>query len=461
MSNKKMDKNLDRFPEALKSQYSTPFPNATIELFKGNLELTLESGSRISAPGRIEWKWLPSPSIRLSCTSFDSYPDPSDLSRAAIDIPVLNMSGEVIVTNMGVDKTGTHYGGLLQMPMLIDGDSDCDRAVFHLPNFFSVIGEAIREEDGAAWAGRFCLESDEWIVTVDRKRSTDDLLKSLKDQGGYAITHTGELRRTDERSFGFSEANDALQAVYFFLSFARGLWSGPILTSGRVSNTNVWQEWTTSRLTPWKYVNSWFPRIGHRGNLNKLSKAFRGFMRKWNNAIWKAPIKHSIHWYVESNIGAGGVEGAIVLTQAALELLSWLYFADDKMTAKYSVNHFGRFNATEKIRKLLKELDIPVTIPTSLRSLQREVVTLQVADGPEAFVRLRNMIVHSKKSKRDAMLQISMPARLEAQNLGLWYLEMILLRTCGYEGEYYNRFESGWPNQMRCKVPWVQQSKLK
>jgi hypothetical protein len=53
------------------------------------------------------------------------------------------------------------------------------------------------------------------------------------------------------------------------------------------------------------------------------------------------------------------------------------------------------------------------------------------------------------------MLQTSIPARMEAKNLGLWYLELVLLRIFGYEGEYYRRFESGWPDQVRGKVPWA------
>jgi hypothetical protein len=84
-----------------------------------------------------------------------------------------------------------------------------------------------------------------------------------------------------------------------------------------------------------------------------------------------------------------------------------------------------------------------------------KISTWQAPDGPEAFVRLRNAIVHPKRSKRKVVLQTSVPARMGAEDLGLWYLELVLLRIPGYGGEYYRRFESGWPDQVRDKVPWA------
>jgi hypothetical protein len=152
----KTDRNPERFPEALKALYLTPSPNTTINLFEGNLELNLASGNTLSTPGIIEWRWLPSPSIRFACTGLDHYPNSADLSEAKLDIPALNLSCEVFITNMGVGEGGTYYGGLLRTPVLVGEDSDCDQVIFHLPNFFSFIGEVIRDKD-TTWTGRLYL----------------------------------------------------------------------------------------------------------------------------------------------------------------------------------------------------------------------------------------------------------------------------------------------------------------
>ena len=58
-------------------------------------------------------------------------------------------------------------------------------------------------------------------------------------------------------------------------------------------------------------------------------------------------------------------------------------------------------------------------------------------------VKLRNAIVHPKKTKRDVVLQTPVAARMEAHAPGLWYAEMALLHIFGYEGSYYQRFAEG------------------
>jgi hypothetical protein len=448
-------KKSERHPEALKPLYLTPSPNTTISLFEGDLELHLASGRSLSASGTVEWRWLPSVSIRFTLSGLDHYPNHSDLSEAKLEIPELSLTCGVSITNMGIGQEGVYYGGLLKTPVLVGEDSGCDRVIFHIPNFHSFIGETIRDKGPARWTGRLRLENDNWVIALDGGITVSELIKGLKGQGGYAFTHTGELRHADGEHFRLSEADDILHAVYYFLSFVRGLWCGPVLASGRMGGIEIWQEWATSRLTPWKYVESWFPQVGPKENLAELNQAFRGYMRKWEDSLWKDPIKHSIHWYVESNIGAGGVEGAIVLIQAALELLSWLYFVEDSTTAQYSVTKFGNMNAATKVRDLLSAASIPVDIPVHLKNLRNETAALQASDGPGAFVKLRNAIVHPKKSKRSVVLQTSVLARMEARELGLWYLEMMLLQIFGYEGEYYQRYVSGWPDEVRAKVPWA------
>lgn len=444
-----------RFPEALKLAHVTSSPNTTINLFDGDLELCLATGQRLSAPGVVEWRWLPHPSIRFALSALNQYPSSPSLPEAILDIPALSVSCQVFVINTRVGEGGVYYCGLLRSPALVGMDTDCDQVLFHLPNFFQFVGEPIRGKDLGPWACRLRLESDRWVIVLDQKGSAPELISGLKDQGGYAITHVGEFRRADGGHFRFDEADDALRAACFFLSFARGLWCGPVLASGRMNDAEIWQQWAVSRATPWRDVESWFPRWDPRKTTAKLSQAFRGFMQKWQDNLWKGPIQNAIHWYIESNIGAGGIEGAIVLTQAALELLSWLYLVEDPATARFSVTQFENSTASTRIQRLLGRLSIPVDIPEALTNLRGEATTLQASNGPEAFVKLRNAIVHPKKSKRRVVLDTSVLARKEAKELGLWYVEMALLRIFDYKGEYYQRFVSGSIDQARASVPWT------
>jgi hypothetical protein len=365
----KVREELARFPEALEPVYSTQSPNASIVLFEGDLQLTLESGQTTSGPGQIELRWLPHPAIRFRLSKAELLSEATDLPNVEIGIPDLNISCNASLTSMAMSGEGI-YGGLLFTPVTVGGRADCKQILFHLPNFFSsIMGETVRNHD-RAWRGRLILKSDIMHLVLDETKAATDLIKGLKDQSGFALTHVGTLERTDDALLNYDQAEDILAALHYFFSFVRGFWCGPILEVGRLDNKIIWRRWTHPKLTPWKYVESWFPRHDNLNNIRKVNDAFHGFMMRWDDQLWKTPVKHSIHWYIESNLGAGGIEGSIILAQAALELLGWVYLVEDSATAKLSATDFNkRMQAHDRIRNLLNEFGIPTNIPTSLGNL--------------------------------------------------------------------------------------------
>jgi hypothetical protein len=71
-------------------------------------------------------------------------------------------------------------------------------------------------------------------------------------------------------------------------------------------------------------------------------------------------------------------------------------------------------------------------------------------DGPQAFVAVRNQIVHPQKRKRIRDGR----AYYEALQLGKWYLEMVLLKSFGFKGQYSNRMRiPRWTGEVEV-VPW-------
>jgi hypothetical protein len=80
-------------------------------------------------------------------------------------------------------------------------------------------------------------------------------------------------------------------------------------------------------------------------------------------------------------------------------------------------------------------MNLPLAIPRGLMELEKAGRGLNWMDGPQAFVGVRNELVHPPKLKRK-------PVKLpyyEAYTLGKWYVELVLLRACGYDGKYSNR----------------------
>jgi hypothetical protein len=450
----KVRERLAKFPEALEPVYTTQSPNASIVLFEGGLQLALKSGQTASGPGWIELRWLPHPVIRFGLSGAEFLSRATDFPDVKIVIPDLGVSCNAFLTSMAMGGEGI-YGGLLATPVIVGSQADCKQILFHLPNFFSIVGEPIRNHDFRTWAGRLSLKSDNLHLVLDETRAARDLVKGLKDQSGFALTHVGTLERINGDLFSYDQAEDMLSALHYFFSFVRGFWCAPTLEMGLLGKV-IWRRWTHPKLTAWKHVETWFPQHDNLNSTHEVNEAFRGFMARWDNQLWRTPIKHSVHWYIESNVGAGGIEGSIILAQAALELLGWVYLVEDSATARLSATEFNeRMHADDRIRNLLNDLGIPISIPTSLNNLQSEVSTLGASDGPEAITKLRNAFVHPKKTKRDVVSQVSVPARMEAHALGLWYIEMSLLRLFGYKGNYYQRFLGGLPDEVRVKVPWA------
>jgi hypothetical protein len=94
------------------------------------------------------------------------------------------------------------------------------------------------------------------------------------------------------------------------------------------------------------------------------------------------------------------------------------------------------------------QLKIYFPIPAGLTELAKAF-----RDGPEAFVQIRNAIVHGNLEKRKKLNELSEVAIFQAHLLGLWYLELAILFILNYDGNYYNRTVGRGLNPIE-KVPW-------
>jgi hypothetical protein len=211
----------------------------------------------------------------------------------------------------------------------------------------------------------------------------------------------------------------------------------------------VWEEWECSKeLTRWRNLDGWFNDQSDDG-----FNAFPGFARRFADPLWGEPLRLATHWYVESNGSAGAIEGSIILTQAAFELLSHVLLVEDRKVLS-SVG-FGKLPAADKLRGLLVACGIPLALPAECPELTK-IATLDSPDGPGCVTFIRNSLVHADSKNRRRLTGISTGARFEAWRLGLWYTEMILLRLSDYSGRYSNRLiRSGVKGNEVQAVPWV------
>lgn len=164
----------------------------------------------------------------------------------------------------------------------------------------------------------------------------------------------------------------------------------------------------------------------------------------------------ALHWYVEANMCAGGVEGAVVLAQTSFELLAWTLLVEERRVLSEESFQPGKLPAMDKLRLLISACGIPLDIPSSLTQLVAFGKANGCSDGPQTLTQVRNTLVHSNPKKRRKLFDADSQVREEASDLSLWYLELIFLYLFGYRGEYSNRLRSGcWKGEEVETVPWA------
>ncbi|MGH8966172.1 MAG: hypothetical protein ACRDXB_12705, partial [Actinomycetes bacterium] len=133
-------------------------------------------------------------------------------------------------------------------------DEQVHRLWFHLTNFPGVLLPGVLGiPDGAWWRGTIAVEGGPWMLRLDTRRETSELIKRLKAPDTYAVTHIGELSRADGGPFGVGELQEALNCIHFLFSFARAAWVAPMLPVGfDQGDVPVWWQvsarWCTAGL---------------------------------------------------------------------------------------------------------------------------------------------------------------------------------------------------------------------
>src|ERR1700677_3657254 len=89
-----------------------------------------------------------------------------------------------------------------------------------------------------------------------------------------------------------------------------------------------------------------------------------------------------------------GDDSALILAQAAFELLAWTFFVEDRKSISRS--NFKKTGAAERnLLALLNTVGIPTAIPSSLEALTGLASQLNAKNGPASLISIRNAFVHS------------------------------------------------------------------
>ncbi len=403
---------------------------------------------------RASVKMLPRP--RTVFELGDSHPLPHELfndftSPLHLDIPGMKISTEIQCMVFSPNPSGAR---ITAVPAVTPVSTNCAcrlrRVIFHVINFWDFLNNKpvpLASGKGPPDRKRQILNADGWRISINDMETTAGAIAGAKATGGYGITHTGCAERADGEPFSTDDALNLMSALRYYLSFCRGLWTGPTLPVGLDEHESiVWQRFDVDHTAGWQSCQTWFDC--HHGSL--LSEVFPGFFSLWLNPKWAQPLRKAIYWYIVSNRLSAGIDGSLVLTQAALEVLSWT--SSRALAQPLSNSKLERLGAHQRICSLLAQLGIPLDVPPGLVDLAKVAKEAEWETGPQALTRIRNRIVHAKTAPLAGASSNAYIA--DAWILGQWYVELALLRLFGHMGCYSSRLISNnWVGKVS-RVPW-------
>ncbi len=410
--------------------------NAPIVLAEGRI-VAIDNDT-VDAPMRVIQRLTPDPRLIIEC---ENLPDFHYVGRNRCRIMLDNgtaidvcdaLSG---LTHMQRWSQSRRISGefvpIIQPCVVMDAGRPLRSVGFSVLNFQKVFGQQDQyiEADGTVKrVSCILLQGSSWLIKIT---AIPGLGKELSSGEGYVVTHTGLITRSDGGVFSTEDADVLLSGLRAFLSFARGASCGIINVEGKSQDGKPsWIRGGSQHVEPWPNPRSWLIKVGGGDVLSQVFPRFWQLFKK--DTIWRDSISRVIDWYLISN--EGPLHSGLILTQAALELLSAQILQRDR----------GSERTGEFLKAALDKLGLDTNVPTSCQEL------LQVhnwASGPHAIVEIRNDLVHPKAKYGP----ISVDVHYQVNNLGQLYIEWMLLHLFGHQGQYWNRLtgELGL-------VPWSQ-----
>ncbi len=426
-----------------------------IHLYSGKIIFSQNENS-FSVNTLIEFTWLPSPQVRFitdnpPIAEVRKLNGPEDISLQLDDGTKVER-GIITARSISRNMQGelASLSGIIGERIIRSENSSIKYVKFLLPNFQDIIGKPISCGDGNSISRSILRHSGSWKITIDAVDHSKDVFDFIEKTSGFGVTHIGKIEKEDGDFFTSDDAISILEALHWYCSFAIGRWTGPCLPFGfDQDGETVWQMWDFFRISPFHKNSSW---LGWGSRRHIFEEPFQGFFALWTDDDWNEIIELSIHWYIDANSRQGSIEGAIVLTQVALELLASVILVESY--GWLSQDGYRKLSAFDTIRILLIWADIPIYIPSELQELHGLSKEKNWQDSAKAMTEVRNKITHPQKKNRKDFLQLSRKLKIDTWKLSLWNLELLLLKLFKYEGKYANRISRQNIGDVEL-VPWA------
>ncbi|MGD9634299.1 MAG: hypothetical protein AB7U97_13540 [Pirellulales bacterium] len=406
---------------------------------------TLRHGYK-SATGRatVFLDLLPVPDFR-----FEFSPDQQlSLKDALLNPPlgdaVLEVGPPVGHVNVRVWKTGAVYSGDVgdQISKL---DGPVSTAMFLVINGPELHGTAIRRGK-AGVAGRMTATADGINVTID-------VLSVGKDDKRLPYEATHVVRCEFDPPPALTEVQNVGTDLFRTLSLMKCRWVGllgPWLYDA--AGVDIGFHARVTKTMRRGGALSWC----HETIRDAFAKLFPIMYTAFRDTSRADALQTAFHWLIESEQCAGGVEGAIILQQAALECLAWHEIVQQRSLC--SDSGFKSLPANDKIRWLLSLNRISAEIPGKSASINAYAKAFNLKDLVDVLVEHRNALVHAEPKKTARLFERDSG---DEERTDLWHqiggiLQQALLASLGYTGKMLRRdVDAEYAVGAVRQVPWA------
>jgi hypothetical protein len=430
---------LEDFPMILTPKIEMKNPNENICIHPGTYTIKWKD-KVFKSDGSLIFKWLPRLTVKFRGklgSDFDySWVEPFEtdlIVEITSENPKINLKGGIY--KIREKEEFNIVCSLSQQIEVGQKEINVEHVLFEIANLRSFYGRPVQTKN-SGHRNRLIFENIESRITIDKYTNFMELRWNLNETGGYQLLYTGKLELKSNKKISFEKSSEILDTFSYFLLFINGRRCFPLFRSGIIDSNEVWSSYSPFLNDQYQHVYSWTSDSENNG----LEGIWKDFSELWKNLDDRESMKTILHWYTEANSNSAFVEGSIVLIQNALELLfHWLI--SEKM--KYvNVSEADNLSASAKIGFLLAFYNINPSLPAEFDSLPKFAKQNNILNGPESFTRIRNCIVHPNHKKRKALKEIESQAKSEALHLGIWYVEIILLKHLNFKGNYINRCKS-------------------
>lgn len=431
----------DDIPLRIETKYKMSSPNEKILLYEGASELSNQKKKVVLENTKIYYEWFP----RLGAKVYFRKSFNKELSgrfftnedKYELIIEGL-LVGRLILTDITIDDNYDCIGVLGPQTYLGEKSIECSEVSFVLPNMKSITGHSVKTktEKGTSYSkSRINLEDGKYLIQIDKVEQEQEEYSKLRKQGGYLKTYDGLIKSASNKSISAKDIENLSKYLDLFFTFINGRRIASVLYSGCFDGDTNWIDISKKNISIYESSFSWIPKNDVAG----IEMLWKNFREHCKNLESFDVISTVIHWYIESNNYSGAIEGSIIMSQSALELLYNYYIVESKraIIGKDSES----ISASNKIRLLVSGIEsIDLDNLGNLTELKNFTDNSDhFEDVIDSITFIRNSVVHSQKKKRIQLNKISYEVRLQALKMNLYLIELSLLHILSYKGKVRSR----------------------